>query len=99
MVTSSTRFLAGETIHVSADGLTARLGGEITDGASVTLSIADQYDADVVTQTVTEPDPDTNDWGADLRAPDLPGSYFVKASATKDGATWRAKERIVIASF
>lgn len=99
----TTTFLSGETIHLAASDMTELVSGtatNVTAGATVIFSLEDQEGTVVATTTVTVPE-NTNNWGANLTAPtvSVSSSYFAKASATKTGAVWRARQRITVNPF
>lgn len=99
----TTTFISGETIHLAASDMTELILGtavDVTAGATVIFSLEDQDGTEVATTTVTVPE-NTNNWGANLTAPTVSASssYTAKASATKSGAVWRARQRIIVNPF
>ena len=86
---------AGETLTLGVDDLTLIVGGSVTSGASVTISIVDGDGDTEASTTITSP-LSGDDWRADLDAPSVPGDYFVKVSAVKSGKTWRGKSRLTV---
>lgn len=88
----------GETLTLGVDDLTRLVGGAVTSGATVVISIVDGAGAVAATTTITSP-LSGDDWRADLDAPNTPGSYFVTVSATDGGKVWRGKSRLTVNRF
>ena len=94
-----TECYVGETLTLGVDDLTLLVGGSVTSGASVVITIRDDLSR-LVESSVTITAPlSGDDWRADLTAPTVPGVYTVAVSATKSSKVLRGTQDLTVLPF
>lgn len=89
--------IAGETVRLSAHDLKDVTGTPVTSGATVTI---DLYNPDGTLLNTGAGAADGDDWYRDVTMPSTPlGTYTVKITAVKSGATWKGTGYIRLKGF
>lgn len=88
---------AGESVRLSAHDLTDVAGAPVTTGAVVTIEL---YNPDGTLQSTGMGAADGDDWYRDVTMPTSPiGTYVVRMTAVKSGATWKGTGFIRLKGF
>lgn len=87
-----------ETLRVTAQDLTHSDTGAVTTGATVTVAV---YNAAGVLQSTasTTTAGSGDDWWIDITAPATAGTYEIRVTAVKSGATWSTVETLTVLSL
>ena len=89
---------AGETIRITAKDLIHSDTGPVTAGAVVTITIFNPDGSQFATATADNGGAG-DDWHHDFAGPSVPGEYPFTITATKTGATAKAKDAIRVRAF
>ena len=87
-----------ETLRVKAKDLTHSDSGAVTTGATVTVDVYDAANVMISTASTTVVG-SGDDWWIDITAPATVGTYSVRVTAVKSGATWKAAETLSVLPF